>query len=59
MLLLLFAAQHPQTLAHLVNCGGVVLLNVPQDLDVIVLHKVDGHALRYVGSGGQAVGRWR
>ena len=31
---------------HLVHLGGVVLLNVAQDLDVVVLHKVDGHALR-------------
>lgn len=30
---------------HLIDLGGVVLLNVPQDSDVIVLHKVDGHAL--------------
>lgn len=30
---------------HLIDLGGVVLLNVPKDADVIVLHKVDGHAL--------------
>lgn len=28
---------------HLVDLGGVVLLDVPQDADVVVLHKVDGH----------------
>lgn len=26
---------------HLVDLGGVVLLNVPQDADVVVLHEVD------------------
>ncbi len=30
---------------HLVDLGRVVLLDVSQDPDVIVLHKVDGHAL--------------
>lgn len=30
---------------HLINLSGVVLLNVSQDSDVIILHKVDGHAL--------------
>ncbi|KAI1240434.1 hypothetical protein IHE44_0008857 [Lamprotornis superbus] len=29
---------------HLVDLGGVVLLNVAQDADVVVLHKVDGDA---------------
>lgn len=29
---------------HLVDLGGVVLLDVPQDADVVVLHKVDGDA---------------
>lgn len=30
---------------HLVDLRGVVLLDVPQDADVVVLHEVDGHAL--------------
>ena len=29
---------------HLVDLGTVVLLNVSQDTNVIILHKVDGHA---------------
>lgn len=33
---------------HLVDLGGVVLLDVPQDPDVVVLHKVDGHTLTAV-----------
>lgn len=33
---------------HLVDLGGVVLLDVPQDPDVVVLHKVDGHTLAAV-----------
>ena len=40
---------------HLINLGGVVLLNVAQDLDVVVLHKVDGHTLRS-GCVGRAQG---
>lgn len=28
---------------HFINLGGVVLLNVPQDADVIILYKVDGN----------------
>lgn len=36
---------------HLVDLGGVVLLDVPQDPDVIVLHKVDGHTLAAVTTG--------
>ena len=30
---------------HLINLGRVVLLNVPEDPDVVVLDKVDGHTL--------------
>ena len=30
---------------HLVDLRGVVLLNVPEDPDVVVLDKVDSHAL--------------
>lgn len=33
---------------HLVDLGGVVLLDVPQDADVVVLHKVDGDAFAAV-----------
>lgn len=36
---------------HLVDLGRVVLLDVPQDPDVIVLHKVDGHALTTITPG--------
>lgn len=36
---------------HLVDLGGVVLLNVSQDPDVIVFHKVDGHALTTITTG--------
>lgn len=36
---------------HLVDLGGVILLDVAQDTDVVVLHKVDGHALTAVTSG--------
>ena len=35
---------------HLVDLGGVVLLNVPQDADVVILHKVDGHPLAAVAA---------
>ena len=31
---------------HLINLGGIVLLNIAQDLDVVILHKVDGHTLQ-------------
>lgn len=30
---------------HLVDLRGVVLLDVPEDADVIVLHEINGHAL--------------
>lgn len=36
---------------HLVDLGGVILLDVSQDPDVIVLHKVDGHALTTITTG--------
>lgn len=35
---------------HLVDLGGVVLLDVPQDADVVVLHEVDGHPLAAVAA---------
>lgn len=35
---------------HLVDLGGVVLLNVSQDPDVIILHKVDGHTLTTIAT---------
>lgn len=35
---------------HLVDLGGVVLLDVSQDTDVVVLHKVDGHPLPAVAA---------
>ena len=28
---------------HFINLGAVVLLNVSQDPDVVILHKVDSH----------------
>lgn len=33
---------------HLVYLGGVVLFYVPEDADVIVLHKIDGHTFAAV-----------
>ena len=33
---------------HFIDLGRVELLNVPQDPDVVVPHKVDGHALTAV-----------
>lgn len=36
---------------HLIYLGRVVLLNVPQDPDVIILHKVDGHTLPAIATG--------
>lgn len=33
---------------HLVDLRGVVLLDVPEDADVIVLHEINGHALSAV-----------
>lgn len=36
---------------HLVDLGGVVLLDVSEDPDVIVLHKVYGHTFTAVTSG--------
>lgn len=36
---------------HLIDLGGIVLLDVAQDPDVIVLHKVDGHTLTSVTTG--------
>ena len=40
------SAPPPRTVhGHLVDLRGVVLLDVPQDADVVVLHEVDGHTL--------------
>lgn len=36
---------------HLIDLGGVVLLNVSQDPDVIIFHKVDGHTLTAIATG--------
>lgn len=36
---------------HLINLGGVVLLNIPEDADVIAAHKVDGNTLATVPPG--------
>lgn len=36
---------------HLIDLGGVVLLNVSQDPDVIIFHKVDGHTLTAIAPG--------
>lgn len=30
---------------HFIDLGGVVLLDVPENSDVVVLDKVDGHTL--------------
>lgn len=30
---------------HLIDLRGIVLLNITEDTDVVVLHKVDGHTL--------------
>lgn len=35
---------------HLIDLGGVVLLNVSQDPDVIIFHKVDGHTLTAIAT---------
>lgn len=35
---------------HLIYLGGVVLLDVSQDADVIVLHKVDGYTFSAVSA---------
>lgn len=35
---------------HLVDLRGVVLLNVPQDAYVIILHKINGHTLATVST---------
>lgn len=42
---------------HLIYLRGVVLLNVPQNLDVVVLHKVDGHTLQSGEQGGGSRGQ--
>lgn len=43
--------RRPLTIhGHLVDLGGVVLLDVPQDADVVVLHEVDGHPLAAVAA---------
>jgi hypothetical protein len=35
---------------HFINLGGVELLNIPEDSDVVVAHKVDSHTLAPVSS---------
>lgn len=35
---------------HLIYLGGVVLLNVSQDADVVILHKVDGYTFSAVSA---------
>lgn len=35
---------------HLVDLGGIVLLDVPKDADVVILHEVDGHPLAAIAA---------
>lgn len=42
---------------HLIDLGGVVLLNVSQDPDVIIFHKVDGHTFTAIATGPTNPGR--
>lgn len=46
-------ATNSQQLAvhgHLVYLGGVVLFYVPEDADVIILHKIDGHTFAAIST---------
>lgn len=35
---------------HLVDLSGIVLLNVSQDADVVILHKINGHTLSAIST---------